>query len=212
MIMSAFMLHMRDELNAWMLHRADAVMDRIYGQRKRAIYSRLPNTVVEIGPGTGANLRYYAPNTRLIAIEPNRAMHPRLRSQAKRYNIHLQIKTMQGEQIDLPDASVSAVVGTLVLCSVQDPQQVIAEVRRILKPGGRYIFLEHVAAVSGTPLRGFQEKLLGIWRRLFDGCHLNRATNTLIGTAGFADVDMDCFILRWRVLPIAPHIFGVAVN
>lgn len=202
----------RDAFNAWIPHLADGLMDRVYGARKRAIYGRLPSTVVEIGPGAGANLRYYAPHTKVIAIEPNRAVHAHLKARARKYHIDLVIQPIKGEKIDLPDNSVSAVVGTLVLCTVDDPRQVISEVRRILKSGGRYIFLEHVAAMSGTRLRSVQERLLSAWQWLFEGCHLNRDTHLAINRAGFADVDMNCFSMQTRWMPIAPHIFGNAVN
>ncbi|RJQ84628.1 MAG: class I SAM-dependent methyltransferase [Desulfobacteraceae bacterium] len=202
----------RHAVNAWFLHRADGMMHRIYGQRKRAIYAGLPSAIVEIGPGAGANLRYYAPRTRLIAIEPNPAMYRHLQKTAQRYEIDLQIKAEKGEKIDLPDKSVSTVVGTLVLCSVDNPRQVLSEVRRILKPGGRFIFLEHVADLPGTALRARQEYLRRAWSWAFDGCHLNRETHAVIQGAGFAGVDMNCFMMKSRLLPFAPHIFGVAVN
>ncbi|MBI5894979.1 MAG: class I SAM-dependent methyltransferase [Desulfobacterales bacterium] len=212
MSMTTLSGNVRQRLNAWLLHQADNLMDRIYGARKRFIYSQLPSTVVEIGPGAGANLRYYAPHTRVIAIEPNRAMHPVLKARARRYGLDLEIRTIKGESIDLPDQSVSAVVGSLVLCSVDDPARVLSEVRRILEPGGRYIFLEHVAALPGTRLRGLQHRLLAAWRWLFDGCHLNRDTHLAIRQAGFSNVDMDCFMMRSPWLPFAPHIFGRALN
>lgn len=202
--------HVGDTLNAWLLHAVDRVMDRIYGSRKRGIYGELPGSVVEIGPGAGANFRYYAPGTTVIAIEPNPAMHPYLHAKARRRHLDLRVKTIKGESIDLPDQSMSAVVGTLVLCTVDAPQQVVSEIQRILKPGGRYIFLEHVAATPGTRLRGVQEYLLRAWQRLFDGCHLNRETQQVILAAGFTKVDIDCFVMQTRWLPFSPHIFGVA--
>ncbi|MBT8339180.1 MAG: class I SAM-dependent methyltransferase [Desulfatitalea sp.] len=187
-------------------------MDRIYGRHKRSIYRSLPETVVEIGPGAGANFRYYKPGTRVIAIEPNTAIHARLTAKARRCRIDLNIKSIRGEQIDLPDNTANAVVGTLVLCTVQSPEQVLSEIRRILKPGGRYIFLEHVAAISGTRRRGFQERLLPVWRWLFEGCHLNRNTHQTIINAGFTDVDMNCFMIKMKWAPFSPHIFGYARN
>ncbi len=199
-------------LNAWLLHLADGLMDRLYGPRKRTIYRRLPGTVVEIGPGAGANFRYYKRGTRVIAIEPNVSMHPLLRAKARRRGLDLVLKAVKGEQIDLPDRSVSAVVGTLVLCSVDDPRRVVSEIYRILKPSGRYLFLEHVAALPRTRLRNLQEKLAMGWGRIADGCRLNRESHRFIATAGFAEVDMDCFSLRSQWLPFAPHIFGVAVK
>ncbi len=201
----------RERLNAWLLDRADAAMHRIYGARKRVVYRTLPTRLVEIGPGAGANLRYYSRNTRLIAVEPNPAMHPLLRHKAARHSIRLAIHAQGAERIDLPDDSVDAVVGTLVLCSVRDPRAVVGETLRILRPRGRYIFLEHVAALPGSPMRGLQEFLLRPWRWLFEGCHLNRESHAVIAGAGFRQVEMDCFV-QSRLLPFAPHIFGVAVK
>jgi ubiquinone/menaquinone biosynthesis C-methylase UbiE len=186
-------------------------MHRLYGARKRRIYDTLPERLVEIGPGAGANLRYYAPHTRLVAIEPNPVMHSRLRRKAAHRTIDLEIQAHGAERIELPDDSVNAVVGTHVLCSVQDPTAVVSEARRILEPGGRYLFLEHVAALPGSRLHGMQKILLRPWRWLFEGCHLNRESHTVIAQAGFSHVEMDCFV-QSRLLPFAPHIFGVAVK
>jgi len=202
----------KNRLHAWLLDRAEAYMHRKYGPRKKAIFSQLPSSVVEIGSGPGANLRYYPPGTALTAIEPNRAMHAPLRANAARWDIDLTIRGLKGESLDLASESVDAVVGTLVLCSVDRPQQVIAEIMRILKPGGRFLFLEHVAATNGTPLNHFQKLLLKPWRWAFDGCHLNRDTHLTLGQAGFATVDMDCFMLSSPAVFIMPHIFGVAVK
>lgn len=198
--------------NAWLMHLADNLMDRIYGRLKRKLYRNLPTTVVEIGPGAGANFRYYPPGINVIAIEPNIALHPHLKARALKYDIALDIKPIRGEAIDLPDNSVSAIVGTLVLCTVNDPQQVISEIRRILQPGGRYIFVEHVAAMLGSKERKFQDYLHPLWHRLFEGCHLNRNTQQTINQAGFASVTMNRFNLQPRWLPFRPHIFGSAVN
>jgi SAM-dependent methyltransferase len=199
-------------LNTWLLQRGDNMMHRIYGRHKRSIYSDLPPTIVEIGPGAGANLRYYPAHTRLIAIEPNPAIQPHLEKLAAHYGIELHIKPIKGERIDLPDNSVAAVIGTLVLCSVDDPPRVLAEIRRILVPGGRFIFVEHVAAIRGTHLRRLQGFLGSGWSWMSDGCRLDRETHDIINRAGFANVEMDCFALKSRLLPFSPHIFGVAVN
>ena len=139
-------------------------------------------------------------------------MHPALASVARRYGLDLEIRTLKGESIDLPDRSVSAVVGSLVLCSVDDPSQVLSEVRRILKPGGRYIFLEHVAAVPGTRLRVLQHLLLAVWCWVLDNFSKLATRCLAIRRAGFSDVDMDCFTMQSSWLPFAPHIFGRALN
>lgn len=205
-------LTLRGRCNAWLLDRLDNAMDRRYGARKRVLFRDLPPEIVEIGPGAGANLRYYPRGARVIAIEPNAAMHGRLRDNAARRDVDLEVRGVRGEAIDLGDASCDAVVGTLVLCSVEDPRRVLAEVHRILRPGGRFLFCEHVAAPPGTKLRRVQEALQRPWRWLFDGCHLNRSTPAFLREAGFASVEMDCFQLQPALQPAAPHVFGSAVK
>ncbi len=203
---------LRKKATAWLLNQLENTMDKQYGRRKRSMFSRLPSKIVEIGPGTGANFRYYSPGTKLIAIEPNSMMHPYLETNAERYRLRLQIQTGRGEEIQLEDETTEAVVGTLVLCTVENPQQVLTEVHRILKPGGRYLFLEHVAAPGGTRLRAVQDLLHVPWHRLFDGCNLNRDTDSLLRSGEFSAVDMDCFLLDSPFMPVAPHIFGQAVK
>jgi SAM-dependent methyltransferase len=203
---------LRGRFNSWILELGESNMDRIYGKRKRALFRDLPREVVEIGPGAGANLRYYAPGTRVIAIEPNPAMHGRLRKNAARQGVDLEIRGIRGEAVDLPDSSCEAVVGTLVLCTVADPRRVVSGVHRILKPGGRFVFVEHVAAPRGTGLRRVQDALYGPWSWLFDGCNLNRTTHLVLEEAGFASIEMDCFLLRVPFVPVRPHIAGRAVK
>jgi len=199
-------------LSAYLLDLLEEYMDRVYGERKRSVFGKLPPEIVEIGPGTGANFRYFSPGTKLIAVEPNPSMHPYLATNAARYGIKIEIRGIRGEELDLPTESAQAVIGTLVLCSVESPTKVAAEVYRILKPGGRYIFLEHIAAPKGSHLRSFQDLIHKPWHRLFDGCNLNRNTHSLLLNSGFSTVNMDCFMLRPRLAPMTPHIFGLAIK
>ncbi|MCW2528516.1 MAG: Methyltransferase type 11 [Pseudonocardiales bacterium] len=90
-------------------------------KRKAVVFADLPSTVVELGPGVGANLQYLPAGGRLIAIEPNPYMHPRLRQAARRRGIDLDIRSVVGERIDLPDASVEAVISSLVFVHRQRP-------------------------------------------------------------------------------------------
>jgi SAM-dependent methyltransferase len=203
---------LRGRLSAWLLNAADETMDRIYGARKRSVFQSLQGRVVEIGPGPGANLRYYSKGMEVIAVEPNPAMHPFLMKNARRHGVDIDIRGLKGEAMDIETESADVAIGTLVLCTVDDPERVVSEVYRILKPGGRYIFFEHVAAPLGSKLRGWQNWLQRPWTWVSEGCHLNRNTHSTIFQAGFASVDMDCFHLDSSLTLVAPHIFGVATK
>lgn len=201
----------RGRLNAWFLAAADGAMHREYGERKRRLFGMIPHTVVELGPGSGANFRYYPRGTRIIAVEPNPMMLGRMYSQAKRYGIEIDLRHAGAERMEVESESAELVVSTLVLCSVHDPGQVTAEVRRVLRPGGRFVFLEHVAAEPGTVLRTVQGTLRRPWAWIGEGCQLDRDTARTIESAGFTRVDIERFNGSGRT-PVRPHIAGCAVR
>ena len=180
-------------------------------QRKSKAFAGLPSTVVELGSGVGANLRYLPVGAHLIAIEPNPYMHTRLRRAAQAGGVDLEIRSVVGERIDLPDASADAVISSLVLCSVRDPAGVLAEIRRILRPGGRFSFAEHVAAERGTPTRWMQRIVRRPWAWVFEGCSCERDLASVIQSAGFSSVDLSHYRIRSPFLPFNPHIAGTAV-
>jgi SAM-dependent methyltransferase len=177
---------------------------------KRRVFADLPSAVVELGSGVGANLRHLPAGARLTAIEPNPHMHKRLRRAARRRGVDLEIRSVVGERIDLPDASVEAVISSLVLCTVRDPDAVLAEVRRILVPGGRFSFAEHVAARRRTPTRWSQRILRRPWAWVFEGCSCERDLANVIESAGFARVDLDGYRIHSPFLPFNTHIAGTA--
>lgn len=201
---------LRGWMNALGVRALAGGMHRVYGRRKRELFADLPDTVVEIGPGPGTNLRYYRPGTRLIAVEPAPHAHRMLRKAARRHDIDLDLRPHGAEAMELDDASVDAVVATLVLCSVGDPREVLAEVRRVLRPGGRFIFLEHVSADPGTTLHRVQGWLRRPWSWAFEGCELRRNTGAIIRAAGFDSVDEERFRVSTSLFPFSPHVAGVA--
>lgn len=208
---AAFRFHpLRGPFNALFFTALDRYLDHLLRPQKRSRFGALPATVVELGPGVGANLRYLRPGTRLIAVEPNPAMHDRLRARAARARIDLELHNTVAEQLDLPDESVDAVISSLVLCTVTDPDAVLAEVHRILRPGGRYAFLEHVAAPEGSPLRRLQRAARRPWRWTFEGCSCERDLQAVIESAGFAETAVDAYRLRSPFLPVNTQIAGVA--
>jgi ubiquinone/menaquinone biosynthesis C-methylase UbiE len=177
-------------LNAWLLVAIDGFMHERYGKLKASLFGAVPATVVEIGPGAGANFRYYPVGTRVIAVEPNRWAHERLRRRASDRGIELELLPTGAEWLPLPSNSADLVVATLVLCSVADPAAVLREARRVLGPGGRFVCIEHVAAPAGTLASGLQRLLARPWRWLFEGCELTRDTASLIRGAGFSTVEV----------------------
>jgi SAM-dependent methyltransferase len=180
-------------------------------KHKAMVFAELPADVVELGSGVGANLRYLQPGSRLIAIEPNPYMHARLRRAAQRRGVDLEIRDVVAERMDLPDASTDAVISSLVLCTVSDPAAVLAEVRRILRPGGRFSFAEHVAAKPRTPTRWLQRTIRRPWAWVFEGCSCERDLARLITSAGFASVEIGDHRVHSLFVPFNPHIAGTAI-
>lgn len=178
---------------------------------KAKAFADLPPNVVELGSGVGANLRYLPSGARLTAIEPNPYMHARLRRAARRRGVELEIHSVIGERIDLPDASADTVISSLVLCTVRDPAAVLAEVRRILRPGGRFSFAEHVAAKRRTPTRWLQRITRRPWAWVFEGCSCERDLAGIIASAGFASVDIRPYRIHSPFVPFNTHIAGTAI-
>jgi ubiquinone/menaquinone biosynthesis C-methylase UbiE len=201
----------RDRLNAWTFRLLDRYQHRKLGDVKRELFGGLGRTVVEIGAGAGANLRYLDPGTRLVAIEPNRHMHPHLRAAAQQRGVRLELREASAEALPLPDASVSAVISSFVLCSVRDPAAVLAEIRRVLRPGERLWCLEHVRAPEGSALAAAQRALARPWRWFFEGCEC-RDLAPLLRAAGFASVEVTPFTIRTALLPVRSAIAAVAVR
>jgi SAM-dependent methyltransferase len=202
----------RGRLNAAVLRALDGYAHLMFGAAKRALFADLPDTVLEIGPGTGANLRYYRPGTRLVAVEPNPHMHAALAAAAHRRGIELELRAEGAEEIGLPDGSVDAAVSTLVLCTVPDPAAAVREVARVLRPGGRLYFVEHVRAADHAGYRAVQRTVARPWRWFFEGCDVLRDTERVLASAGFADLVVDRYRARTLFVPINPQIAGVATR
>jgi ubiquinone/menaquinone biosynthesis C-methylase UbiE len=197
-------------LNAWLLYKGSERYNRRVDERKRSLFSGLSGCVLEIGPGTGANLEYYPEEVLLTGLEPNPWMQKHLKEKADQFNRPIEMLTCSAEDIPLEGESMNAVVSTLVLCSVTDLPQTLSEIKRVLKPGGSFLFIEHVAAREGTRLRTMQRWVKPLWRWMADGCHPDRETWKAIESAGFKDVELEHFRLSLPV--VGPHIMGRAVK
>lgn len=165
------------------------------GRSRRRLLGQLHGTVVELGAGTGANLRHATQNlevARWIATEPTAAMRlrlePRAEAAARRLGVPVGVVAAPAEALPLDEGSVDTVLSTLTLCTVQDPQAALAEVRRVLAPGGQLVLLEHVA--SHGAWFAVQRAVEPVWRRLARGCHLTRDLERLLVTAGFSTTSL----------------------
>ncbi len=201
---------LRGRFNAAFFRAMDRYMESTLHEHKQRMFAGLPQEVVEIGPGVGANLRYLPASATLVAIEPNQHMHGPLRSAAGERDVHLDLRERMAEHTGLPDDSVDTVISSLVLCSVRDPAAVLAEIRRILRPGGMFRFLEHVAAPRRTPTRAVQRMLRRPWAWTFEGCSCERDLEHDVRAAGFESVDVERYRIRSPFVPFNTHIAGIA--
>lgn len=192
------------------LARGDRAHERMVAHHKAALLKGLDGDVLEIGPGAGPNLAYFAPTVRWVGVEPNPYMRPYLQQNAARRGLPVDLRQGHAEALPVDDHSMDAVVSTLVLCSVRDQAQALAEVRRVLRPGGRFIFVEHVAAPPGSRLRRLQNLVRPLWQVMSGGCQLNRETWRAIQDAGFARVQLEHFDLPIPFIP--DHIAGYAIQ
>jgi SAM-dependent methyltransferase len=176
---------------------------------RKSLLERAAGRVVEVGAGTGLNVPLYPPMVReLILLEPEPAMRQRLERRVRRLDRQAGVVDASAEQLPLADQSVDTVVSTMVLCTVERPDRALAEIARVLRPGGQLLFIEHVRAESPA-LAWWQDRLLGPWRRFACGCRCNRPTGELMRACGF---EVEASSAAWRAMPpiVRPLITGRA--
>jgi ubiquinone/menaquinone biosynthesis C-methylase UbiE len=187
-------------------------MERACGHAWRgALLTDLRGDVLEIGAGTGRNLDHYVDVSRLVLTEPDPHMRRRLAEAARgaRTASAIEIVPWDAERLACDAASFDTVVCTLVLCSVREPARSLAEIRRVLRPNGKLVFLEHVAATKASRL-AWQRRTEPVWKRIAGNCHLCRDTERSIAEAGFELEQIERESAR-KALPIVrPTIRGVA--
>lgn len=182
----------------------------MYEALKDELIGGLSGTVLEIGAGVGRNFGRLAADVEWIGLEPDGRVHGRLRASAIRHHRSPRILLAPAEAIPLADASVDAVVSTVVLCSVGDQGAALAEVVRVLRPGGRLVFFEHVGARRGSFTRFLQWAWAPFSRRFDRGCDPVRDTEAAIFGAGFARVELRRFVLPVGLGLAVPFIAGYA--
>lgn len=168
----------------------------IFAEQRKRLLAEAAGEVVEIGFGTGLNLPHYGPQvTRLTAVEPARMLPARVERRIASCPFPVERITAQAELLPLENDSFDCAITTWTLCSVRDVSVVLAELRRVLRPGGKLIFLEH--GLSDDPsVAQWQRRLTPLSRVLGCGCHLDRPIADFLGASGLSDVRLERFVLR----------------
>lgn len=180
-------------------------------EMRRQLLAGAAGRVLELGAGTGVNLDLYpAAVTELALVEPDPHMAKRLRARLDRSSRQATVLEAPAERLPYPDHSFDVAVVTLVLCTVPDPAAALAELRRVLVPGGRLLLIEHVRAEEPGTAR-WQDRLEKPWRFCGDGCHCNRDTAATLAAAGFETGGLERGQLPKSPPIVRPLIRGEAV-
>ncbi|XP_062975955.1 thiol S-methyltransferase TMT1A-like isoform X2 [Elgaria multicarinata webbii] len=191
--------------------------------KKRELFSNLNDfassagtlKLLEIGTGTGSNFQFYPRGCRITCTDPNPNFNKFLAKNLSE-NPHLQLErclVATAEDLhQISDASVDVVVCTLVLCSVKSIEGSMREVLRVLRPGGAFYFIEHVAGAPSSWSLFWQQIYDPTWNILFDGCYLTRETWKDLEKAGFSEVKLRHIQAPLNWVPAKPHIIGYAVK
>jgi ubiquinone/menaquinone biosynthesis C-methylase UbiE len=180
---------------------------------RRGLLQSVEGRVLELGAGTGASIELYPErnNLEIFMAEPQINMRQQLLDKvAQQSSNKFQVMQCPGEKIDSDDDFFDVVFVSLVCCSVNDVAATLAEIKRVLKPDGRFLFLEHVAAEAGSVRRKWQQRLNFLWRKIAGNCHLNRETEQSIKDAGFIIEQIDYDSMRKSMPLVRPIIRGVA--
>ena len=189
----------------------DATEEACLRRWRGELLADLEGDVLELGAGTGANLPHHPRDlSRLVLTEPDKHMRRQLEARAREHRPDAEVTPASASALPFADASFDAVVSTLVLCSVPELDTTLREVWRVLKPGGRFLFLEHAAAAPGTGRRRLQRVVDPLWRRVADGCRLTRDTERAMLDAGFTLERIERESLRKAMAIVRPSIRGVA--
>ena len=184
----------QDHVLPYVIHAA--MRQRNLAAYRERVISGAAGQVLEIGAGSGLNFALYGGDVeRVLALEPSRKLLAMARRAAGNTTRPIELLDASAEAIPLPDRSVDTVVTTWTLCTIPDVARALTEMRRVLKPSGRLLFVEHGRSPD-TGVRRWQDRLTPLWKRLGGGCHLNRGIADLIEKAGFRIEHLDTGYMR----------------
>ena len=179
------------------------------------LLSEVHGDVLEVGSGTGVNLPYYPkPINSLVLTEPDPHMLSLLRSHINEegYENKVRVEGFAADALEFPDNSFDTVVSTLVLCSVNSPETALGEIKRVLRPGGKLYFIEHVIANETPYLIKWQKIFQPFWVAMCGNCHLTRDTEMHITHAGFEFHNIERLKSSGGPPIVSPTIKGIAIS
>lgn len=184
--------------------------DRVGAELKRRLLADVSGRALEIGVGTGLSFTHYPAAVELVGVDPSEPMLRRARKRAADLGRDVTFVAAPAETLPFPDDSFDTAVSLAVLCTVDDPSRALAEIRRVLRPAGRFVFLEHVR--SGDPKTARrQDQLERPWGWIAGGCHPNRRTVEAIEDAGFKLTELEQHDIAEMPRLASPLVTGRAV-
>ncbi|KAH3849287.1 putative methyltransferase-like protein 7A [Dreissena polymorpha] len=211
----------QQKLFAWFMNKITKRTNRAFYKYKKKVFASVHNyqqaknrdlSILEVGAGSAANLQFFPVNTELTCLDPNTNFVGYIKSNLEKCNKVVSAEIVQGYAEDMPFKSdtFDVVVSTLVLCSVKDVEKSLREIKRVLKPGGMFVFLEHVADQPKTFIWYSQRFMNPLHRTFADGCETMRNTDQVIANAGFKKVNIDNFKAKGLPFWLRPCIVGTA--
>jgi ubiquinone/menaquinone biosynthesis C-methylase UbiE len=203
-------MSLRERMFASVYDRLSARSEQAFGaELKRKLLADARGRVLEIGVGTGLSFLHYPPVDELAGVDPSEPMLRRARRRAGELGRDVTLLEAPAEALPFEDESFDTVVTLAVLCTVDDPIRALQEIHRVLRPGGRFIFLEHVRA-DDPSLARWQDRLDRPWGWFAGGCHPNRRTLEAIEAAGFEVIQLERKDLPDIPRLVRPNVMGFA--
>jgi ubiquinone/menaquinone biosynthesis C-methylase UbiE len=179
---------------------------------RREVLAEVNGAILEVGFGTGLNLEHYPDHVRhLTAVDPGVGMTRIARRRIERSDIDVDIRVQTAEELPFEDGRFDCVVSTWTLCSIRDVKQAVAEISRVLKPGGRFLFQEHGLSEDASVQR-WQRRLTPLQGRLADGCRLDLDIEALVRSGVFREVRVERFQLERTPRLVGSMYRGVAIR